>query len=271
LLIHFYFADHDYISTFDIKMADGRNFDLTKPTDSSCFILNEAAIKQMGMSDPVGKWFDLWGNRGNIIGVIKDFNYKSLHKPVEPLLLILVPQVYGYMFIKINEQDIHGTMGQIEDLWSKFNSGFPMDFKFLDDEYQKLYLAEQKLGTLFSSFAAIAIFLSCLGLFGLATYMAEKRTKEIGIRKALGASGTKITRLLTWEFTKWVMLSTLIAWPLTYLYLNKWLQNFAYRTDLDLYVFVLGGILVLIIAILSVVSQALKASRTNPAITLKYE
>ncbi|MBU8892302.1 MAG: ABC transporter permease [Bacteroidales bacterium] len=271
MLMHRYVVDHDYVSTFNVDIIDGRDFDITLPTDSANYILNEATIRVMGMEDPVGKWFNLWGMKGTIIGVMKDFNFKSLHKPVEPLMLYITKDIYGYMFIKISSNDIQGTIREINDLWTQFNGEFPMDFKFLDDEYEKLYTAEQKLGKLFSVFAAIAVFLSCLGLFGLASYMTERRTKEIGIRKVFGASSTTVTRLLTWEFTKWVIISTVIAWPVAYIFLNRWLQNFAFRTDLDYYIFVLAGILVLLIAQLSVLFQTYRASRANPAKILKYE
>ncbi len=271
VLIHWYFADHDYVQTFDINLIEGRNFDLGRPADSSNFILNETAIKQMKLKDPIGKWFQFWGTRGYIIGIMKDFNFKSLHRPVEPLLLALNKNVYGYIFIKIDGTEIQKTIKEINNVWNHFNSEFPMDFKFLDEEYNKLYKSEQKLGRLFGIFAAIAIFLSCLGLFGLASYMTERRTKEIGIRKAHGASSQTITRMLTWEFTKWVIISMIIAWPFAYFYLDKWLQNFSYRTGLDYYIFILAGILVMFIAQISVLYQSLKASKANPATILKYE
>jgi putative ABC transport system permease protein len=270
LLIHQFMVDEDYIPTFGIQMKEGRNFDLSHPTDSGSFILNEAAVRMMGLKDPVGKWFST-DEKGTIIGVMKDFNFKSLHKPVEPLFIYLSKDHWGYIIVKIKTGDIPKTMSSITGVWEKYNPDFPMDFKFLDSEYDKLYTAEQNLGILFGVFAMIAVFLSCLGLFGLASYITETKTREIGIRKAMGASGYKIVRMLSVDFTYWVLIATLIGLPAAYLYLHHWLQNFAFHTRLHAGTFILSSILVLVISQLSVLYQTLRASGKDPADVLKYE
>jgi putative ABC transport system permease protein len=270
-LIHQFMVDEDYIPTFGIQMKEGRNFDLSQPTDSGNFILNEAAVRMMGLKDPVGKWFSPSGQKGTIIGVMKDFNFKSLHKPVEPLFLFISRDRWGFIIVKIKSGDLPESMTAISRVWDKYNPGFPMDFKLLDTEYDKLYTAEQKMGILFGLFAMVAIFLSCLGLFGLASYITETKTREIGIRKAMGASGYKIVRMLSADFIYWVMIATLIGLPAAYLYLHHWLQNFAFRTRLHAGTFVLAGILVLVISQLSVLYQTLRASGKDPADVLKYE
>ncbi len=270
LLIHQFMVDEDYIPTFGIQMKEGRNFDLSHPTDSGSYILNEAAVRMMGLKDPVGKWFSN-GDKGTIIGVMKDFNFKSLHKPVEPLFLYMDKGHWGYIIVKINTSDMPKTMTSISRVWEKYNPDFPMDLKILDAEYKKLYTAEQKMGILFGVFAMVAIFLSCLGLFGLASYITETRTREIGIRKAMGASGYKIVRMLSLDFTYWVLLATLIGLPAAYFYLHHWLQNFAFRTKLHVGTFLLASILVLVISQLSVMYQTLRASGKDPADVLKYE
>ena len=252
-------------------MAAGRNFSLDHPSDSGDFILNEAAIRQMGMEDPVGKRFTLWGRDGKIIGVTKDFNYKSAHKEIEPLCMYLSPRVMGYIYIKIEVENIPGTLKNIEKVAKQINPFFPMDFQFINREYEKLYTAEDKLRTLFTLFALLAIFLSCLGLYGLSSFLAEKRTKEIGIRKAMGSNPWQIMTLFSWDALKWILLSNLVAWPVAWWFMNRWLQGFAYKTEIDIWVFAAAAILVLVIAILSISFEVIRIARINPAVSLKYE
>ncbi len=271
VLIHRYIVDHDYIPTFGIEMAAGRNFSFEHPSDSGCYILNEAAIRQMEMEDPVGKRFSLWGGDGEIIGVMKDFHYKSIHKEVEPLCMYLISRVFGYIYIKISGENVPGTIAKIEKVWNQFNPYFPMDFKFIDIEYDKLYVFEKKLRALFTLFAVLAIFLSCLGLYGLSSYMVEKRTREIGIRKAMGSNNRDILALFSRNTLKLILISNLIGWPVSWWYMQNWLNEFAYRTKISFWIFPATAVLVLIIAILSVSYQSLRAANINPAVTLKYE
>jgi len=271
VLIHRFIVDHDYIPTFGIEMAAGRNFSLDHPSDSGDFILNEAAIRQMGMEDPVGKRFTLWGRDGKIIGITKDFNYKSAHKEIEPLCMYLEPRVFGYIYIRIDGQNVQGTMKNIEKVAKQINPFFPMDFQFINREYENLYTSEQKLRTLYTLFAFLAIFLSCLGLYGLSSFLAEKRTKEIGIRKTMGSNPWQIMTLFSWDALKWILLSNLVAWPVAWWFMNRWLQGFAYKTDIEFWIFAAAAILVLIIAILSISFEVIRTVRINPAVSLKYE
>jgi len=271
VLIHRFIVDHDYIPTFGIEMAAGRNFSLDHPSDSGDFILNEAAIRQMGMEDPVGKRFTLWGRDGKIIGITKDFNYKSAHKEIEPLCMYLEPRVFGYIYIRIDGQNVQGTIKNIEKVAKQINPFFPMDFQFINREYENLYTSEQKLRTLYTLFAFLAIFLSCLGLYGLSSFLAEKRTKEIGIRKTMGSNPWQIMTLFSWDALKWILLSNLVAWPVAWWFMNRWLQGFAYKTDIEFWIFAAAAILVLIIAILSISFEVIRTVRINPAVSLKYE
>jgi ABC-type antimicrobial peptide transport system permease subunit len=270
-LIHQFAVDEDYLSTFGIGIKDGRNFDFSYPTDSGSFILNETAVRLMELKDPVGKWFSLWDNKNTIIGIMNDFNFKSLHKPVEPLIFRINRDPFGYIFIKVRAGDTDHSIAAINRVWEKYNPEFPMNLKFLDSEYEKLYKAETKMSVLFQSFAMVAIFLSCLGLFGLASFMTEARTREIGIRKAMGASSFSIIRMLSVDFSSWVLISMVIGLPAAYLYLHHWLENFAYRTHLHFSSFLLACILVLVISQVSVIYQTWKASGKDPADILKYE
>ncbi len=271
MIIHQYIVDHDYIPLFGIELSAGRNFDLNHPSDSGDFILNEAAIRHMGLENPVGKRFQLWNREGTIIGVMKDFHFKSLHKKVEPLCLRLARTVAGYIFIKIEPDNIENTLKQVRIVWDAHNPQFPMAFEFLDNEYQKLYQSEQKLRSLFTLFALLAVFLSSLGLIGLTSFLTEKRTKEIGIRKAMGSSPWKIMTLFSWDTLKWILLSNLVAWPIAWWFMKRWLQGFAYKTEIAIWIFAAAAILVLIIAILSISFEVIRIARINPAVSLKYE
>jgi len=271
VLIHRFIVDHDYIPTFGIEMAAGRNFSLDHPSDSGDFILNEAAIRQMGMEDPVGKRFTLWGRDGKIIGVTKDFNYKSVHKEIEPLCMYLESRVFGYIYIRIDGQNVQGTMKNIEKVAKQINPFFPTNFQFINREYESLYTSEEKLRTLYTLFALLAIFLSCLGLYGLSSFLAEKRTKEIGIRKTMGSSPWQIMTLFSWDALKWILLSNLVAWPVAWWFMSRWLQGFAYKTEIEIRIFAAAAILVLIIAILSMSFEVIRIARINPAVSLKYE
>ena len=268
-------VDHDYLTIFGIEMKEGRNFSVDRPADYSNYILNEKAVQLMNLDDPIGKKFSLWGMDGEIIGVTKNYNFKSLHKEIEPLILFMMDPAeedpYGYVFIKLDGINVSKTLDYIESIWEKTNPFFPAEFSFLDKDYANLYESENKMRTLFTIFAALSIFLSCLGLFGLASFMTEKRTREIGIRKAMGASSWQIMALFSWDALKWILISNLIAWPLAWLYMKQWLNDFAYKTSIPPWIFILSGLVVLLISVLTLSFQAQKASRINPAISIKHE
>lgn len=271
MIIHQYIVDHDFIPLFGIELSEGRNFDLNHPSDSGNYILNEAAIRHMGLENPVGKRFQLWNREGRVIGVMKDFHFKSLHKKVEPLCLRLARTVTGYIFIKIKPDNVAATIRQVEKVWDIHNTHFPMAFEFLDNAYAKLYQSEEKLRSLFTLFALLALFLSSLGLIGLTSFLTEKRTREIGLRKAMGSSPWQIMTLFSWDTLKWILLSSLVAWPVAWWFMKQWLQGFAFPTELTLWIFLAAGILVLILAILSILYQVIRTAKISPAVSLKYE
>ena len=272
-----YHVDDQYIPTLGMQMVAGRNFSQEFATDSTGIIINESAARTYGWSaiNAVGKVIIRQNShRGtnipyHIIGVVKDFNFKSLHQPISPLLLTLEPG-WGLIF-KINTADIQGLLAKMKTQWDKFNTGESFTYAFMDDLYNKTYSAEQKTGTILNIFAILTVLVACLGLFGLATYTAEQRTKEIGIRKVLGASVIQVTRMLSKDFIKLVFIACLIAFPLSYWAMNKWLQSFAYRININWWVFVLAAVAALLIALISVSFQAIKAAIANPVKSLRTE
>ncbi|RLD88077.1 MAG: ABC transporter permease, partial [Bacteroidetes bacterium] len=267
-------VEHDYIPTFGIELSEGRNFSIDFPADSGNYILNETAIQKMQIDDPIGKEFTLWGMKGTIIGVMKDYNFKSLHKEIDPICLRNLrsdEKMYGYSFIKLEGSDVRKTINNIERTWNKQYPAFPLEYSFLEEEYSDLYLFESRMRSLFALFAALSIFLSCLGLYGLSSFMAERRTREIGIRKAMGATSWQIVTLFSWDALKWVLISNLIAWPIAWLYMNHWLKDFAYKASISPWIFLLSGFIVLLISLITLSFQAKKAARINPATTIKQE
>jgi len=268
-------VDPDYIPTFGIQLAEGRNFDPDRPSDSVNFILNETAIRRMHLEDPIGKQSILWGMQGEIIGVVKDYNFGSLHKEIEPIILFITNPdfdgYYGNILIKLEGSNIHETLDEIEHLWNELCPAFPFEYKFLDEAYARLYVTESRMRSLFALFALLSVFLSCLGLYGLSSFMAEKRTREIGIRKAMGATSRQIITLFSWDAIRWVLIANLTAWPLAWLYINHWLKDFTYRTNVSLWIFILSALLVLLISLITLSFHARKAALINPANSLKLE
>jgi putative ABC transport system permease protein len=273
-VVRYSIVSPDYFETFKMEIVKGRSFSKNIFTDRYNYIINEEAAKYMGMKDPVGKRLKLWKRDGKIIGVVKDFHHVSLHKEIMPQVFTITPEYYNalkYIFVKIRSANVPDTINYIKSTTGYFAPGYPFKFSFLDKGINDLYQSEQKLGKLFSYFAFIAIFISCLGIFGLAAFTAEQRTKEIGIRKAFGASIPDIVLLLTRQFTRWVLLANIIAWPVAYLAMNRWLQDFAYRTSIGIVTFILSALAALVIALLTVSYQSIRASVANPVEALRYE
>ena len=277
-------VDYDFLDTYEIEIVNGRNFSREHASDiadyrrenvNGAMILNEEAVKRFGWKDPINKQvIQTFGTQRfyfNVIGVIKDFHFTSLHKKIQPLSLFLRPANPSNFSIKISTGDIQNTIAHIRKTWEKFNPKFPFEYYFLDETFGQTYLVEEKMQTLFSSFSLLSIFISCLGLLGLAAFAAEQRTKEIGIRKVLGASISNILLLLSREFTKWVFIANLIAWPCAWLYLNSWVDAFAYRAELAWWIFFIAAGLALFIALITVSSQVLKTAMANPVKSLRYE
>jgi putative ABC transport system permease protein len=268
-LIHPNAIDKDLIPLLKMKIVAGSNF-IGSPADSAHVILNETAVKQAGIKDPIGKSFTLWQTKGTIIGVVKDFNYASLKKPIEPAIFYYNPECWG-IYVKTTTKDASKAIAGATKIWKQYSSEFPFDYSFLEDDFNQMYKNDQRLGTLFNLFALVAILISCLGLFGLATYTANVKTKEIGIRKVLGASVMSITRLLASEFVLLVLVAFVIASPITWFAMNKWLQDFAYRIGISWWMFLITALGAMLIALFTVGFQAIRAAIANPVKSLRTE
>jgi putative ABC transport system permease protein len=275
-MFHMYF-DHDFIPVYEIDMAAGRAFQKEMSTDiSGAFLINEAAVKAFGWSRPeeaLGKRLRTgFGGRVNpIIGVTKNFHYRGLQSEVEPLVMEFLPEMFRYVTLSIDISNLKETLAFIESQWKSMYPNNPFENFFLDTEFDQQYRSDEQVGKIFSIFTLLGLFIACLGLLGLSSFTAESRTKEIGIRKVFGASIAGIVIMQSKNFTKWVLLANVIAWPLAYYIMSRWLKNFAYRTDINIMIFVLSGLLVLAIALLTVSFQSIRAARANPVDSLRYE
>ena len=266
--------DYEFIPQYQIKVLAGRNFDRQFPSDEKALMINRAAASELGFNDPtkaVGEKLISGRDTLEVIGVIDDFHQMSLKTAIIPLVCRLRPHVGGYYSLKLETANYKNTMASVEEQWGIFFSGNPLDYFFLDQFYNRQYERDDRFGEVFTIFTILAIFIASLGLLGLASFMALQRTKEIGIRKVLGSSVSGIVVLLSKGFMKPVLIAIFIAFPVGWWLMEKWLQSFPYRTDISVWVFAVSGLLVLIIAFLSVASQTLKAALTKPADTLKYE
>lgn len=266
-------VDTEFFDTYEIEFAAGRNFSKNiKSDDSLAFILNESSVKMMGMKTEniIDKDFEYAGVKGRVIGVVKDFHFESLHEPIVPIVFESAPY-YGRISVKLSGDDVQRGIANIEKVWQEFIPHRPFEYEFLSQQYKNLYEAEQKQGQLFIIFASLAILIACLGLFGLATFNAMQRVKEIGIRKVLGASVPSILALLSKEIIVLIITANLIAWPIAWYFMKEWLNTFAYHIDMDVFAYLLAGIVAVIIALITVSSQTIKAAMTNPANTLRYE
>jgi len=270
-----YFVDFDYIAQYKMKILAGRAFSKDFMTDTTqSMIVNEAAMKMFGYSSPeqiIGKKFDQWGRKGMIIGVVKDFHFRSLQEVIKPLSIRIEPNGCSLVSINVNPNNLPSTISAIENKWKRLVPNRPFSYYFLDEFFDKQYRSEDRFGRLFLNFAILAIFISCLGLLGLASYSTMQRTKEIGIRKVMGATVTNILNLLSKEFLVLILISFLIAAPLTWYFMNKWLQGFAYRTSIYWWVFAMAGVLAILIALTTISFQALKAAMANPVKSLRSE
>ena len=266
-------VDYDFLETFDLELIAGRDFSRSYSIDqTSAYILNEAAVQKIGWDDPIGKTFhSAWAEHkpGTIIGVVKDFHFKPVHEKIGSLVFFMGGS--KYLSMRIQTHNIPDTLMFIETKWKEFAPNRPFEYFFLDDHFDKLYKTELMTMKLFTISSILAIFIACLGLFGLASSASEQRTKEIGIRKVLGATVPDVFFLLSKDFTKWVIVANVIAWPIAYYAMSKWLQNYAYRINTGLWTFLLAGASALFIALLTVSYQAIKASLANPVEALRYE
>jgi len=268
-------VDYDFFKTLGVKLVDGRFFQKEMSTDSAlAFIINESAAKALGWDVPIGERLELVmdnGKKGAIIGIVQDFHFASLHEKIEPTVFHIWPQRYSCFAVKMRVADISESMAFLRSTWSRMLPHQPFEFFFLDEEFNRQYEKDERVGRIVGYAATLAIFVACLGLLGLAAFSAEQRTKEIGVRKVLGATVAQVVNLLSKDLVKLVLISNLIAWPPAYYGMNNWLQDFAYRTDLGWWVFALAGGIALIIALLTVSTQAIKAALANPVEALRYE
>lgn len=268
-------AGYDLLETYGLKMIAGRYFEKERSTDSTAVVLNKTAIKALDIQDPLEKRLVLVGLKRkpmDIIGIINDFHMESLHTKIGPTAVILVgarPSVL--LSVRVRPGDLPKTLGFLEDKWREFTNNQPFEYVFFDDQFDMLYKAEIQAGKVITAFACLAVFIACLGLLGLASFTASQRTKEIGIRKVLGATTSGILVLLNKDFVKRVLVANLIAWPLAFYAMNKWLQNFAYRIRINIWMFLASAVIALLIALFTVSYQTIRAARGNPADSLRYE
>jgi predicted permease len=270
-LIGYGAVDYDYVETMKISLAEGRSFSRHYASDSTTGVLvNEAVAKLMGGGSIVGKRFT-WGNNGRIIGVMKDYHYSQLQSAIEPLAVYLSPSQVSYAIVRLQAGNVPGSLERVKAAWEKVNPSYPFEYRFFDEDFARMFGADQRMATLFGYASLFAIIVACLGLFGLAFYVAEQRTREIGVRKVLGASIPEIAALLSKEFVKWVLIANIVAWPVAYFLLEKLLQNYAYRIPFLWWLYPLALLITLGVALLTVSYQAIKAATANPVEALRYE
>ncbi|UCC45354.1 MAG: ABC transporter permease [Candidatus Zixiibacteriota bacterium] len=265
-------VDHDLIETFGIEMVEGRDFDPLMASDSaSGYLINQTMGRLMGLQSAEGAELSVWGKPGTVIGVMKDFHFQPFDRQIQPLVILLDPGRITTACIRIHPDDVGSTLDYVRETWSSIFPSYPFVYTFLDDQLEAPYQRIERMGDLAGGFTLLAIVIACLGLFGLASFMAERRTREIGIRKVLGASVAGVVRLLSREFLILVMVANIIAWPVAWYVMKRWLENFAYHVDIGAGVFLLVGVTTLVIAVLTVSYQAIRAARINPVDALKHE
>jgi len=277
--IKFLAADYEFVPSYGIPIVAGRNFSRGYATDTSSFLLNVAATRILGMKRPdeaVGKNFQYGNTKGKVIGIMGDFHFESMHQRIVPLIIIMpsagrTANSFWRMSIKIEGGNTQAALAHIEKTWKKFLPETPFEYTFLNERFDQLYRSEQRQGTLFTAFACIAIFIACLGLFGLSSFAITQRIKEIGVRKVLGASVGSIVGLLSKDFLKLVAIAAIIAFPVAWFAMHSWLQDFAYRIDIQWWLFLLAGILAALVALVTISFLALRAARANPVKSLRTE
>ncbi len=268
-------VSHDYLKTYGIDLVEGRDFspEFLSDTNNSV-IINQTAAKALGWEDPIGKTMltpvQLGRNRAHVIGVVKDFHFVSLHQKIEPLVLMLSNRL-RFVSIKVNAAELKSTTDYIGEQWNGFEPNVPFNYEFVDEKLAHLYQSEENMGTITGYFSAFAVFVACLGLLGLVSFATEQKKKEIGIRKVLGASVTRVVYLISKEFLKLILIAFVIAAPLSYFFMSRWLEDFAYRTEINPWVFIAAGLAVVFVAVVTLIFQAIKAAAANPVNSLRYE
>jgi putative ABC transport system permease protein len=271
-------TDPDFVETYRIEMAEGRYFEEGREADQSGCVINEAAARALGLEESVGRQLISPGADNvltlNILGVMKDFHFESMHQRIRPLIVFPMDLMGGrgrFISVRIQPGMTREALAYLETTWNRFAQNQAFEYEFFDDHFAQVYAAEIRTGDIFFSFAILAIIIASLGLFGLAAFITEQRTKEIGIRKVLGSTVPAVIYLLIQQFTKWVFIANIIAWPVAYVVMRKWLQNFAYQAPLSLWIFLGSAFMALVIAVLTVGFQSIKAAVANPVDSLRYE
>ena len=269
-------TDNHFISTYKVSLAAGRTFSADFGADTSAFIINEAAVRELGFAsaeDAIGRQFWYGNRKGQLVGVVRDFHFESMHKRIMPIVFYkaISPQSYGNISVKVSGDNLPAALAHIEKTWSTFAPEVPFEYSFLDDRYASLYESEQRQSTVFTLFSCIAILIACLGLFGLSAFTISQRVKEIGIRKVLGADTSSIVALISKDFLKLVIIAALIAFPLAWWAMHKWLEDFVYRIDIPIWVFLAAGVVATVVAFLTISYQSVKAATANPVKNLRTE
>ena len=264
-------VDQDFISTLKIDLLKGEFFPKNISSKSPIvYVLNELAVKKIGWDDPIGKRFDIIG-KGVVVGVVKDFNFKSLHNELKPVALTYYPEVFDNIMIKISTENIPETLDFLKKKWESLFPQYPFEFTFLSDDFQKMYKKETTTSLIITYISLMALFVSCIGLFGLVLFTIDTRIKEIGLRKVAGSTTGRIVIMLNLEFIKWILVSFIIACPIIIYSMNKWLENFAYRINLSWWIFAIAGLITMIISLLTVSWHTWSTATKNPVDCLKHE
>ena len=271
IIIHENRVQDDYVETFGIEIIEGRSFNRDMKTDSNSFIINQAAARKLGLDDPLGKEIVVFQQQGKIIGVAKDFHFRSFHHEIEPLVFSHYYDYFGNISVRFKTENVDEVKSYVRNTVKKFDEDYYYRYAFVDQVFESLYKQEKRTNRMIMYGSLLAIFIAILGLFALSSFTVVKRTQEIGIRKAMGATFGRIVRLLLYDILKWVLLVNLIAWPAAYYFMSDWLQNFAYRIDMQIWMFLLGGFIALVIAAITISTQTFRAATINPAETLREE
>jgi len=268
-------VDEDFIDTYGITIVAGRNFSKNIPTDDSlAFMINEMGANALGWksyADKINTDFQYAGVNGKLIGIVKDFHFESLHQPISPMIFVIRKDNFDYFSVRISANDMQASLTYLGKLWKEYLPKRPFDYEFVSENYYHLYQAEMKENQLFTIFSSMAIFIACMGLFGLATFNTLQRFKEIGVRKVLGASVISIVKLLTSEILLLVVIASIVACPLAWYLMSQWLALFAYHIEMSLLVYLAATVFAVLVAIITISTQAIRAAMTNPTSTLKYE
>ena len=268
--------DWDFLDTYKIKLAAGRNFSPENTAElNSGYLINESALKRFNWDSPenaVGKELE-YGSYGRaaVIGIVENFNFRSLHHDVDPLILHFVPRMFEYITVRINSVNLPGTIEFLKETWKKFDPYRPVELSFVDESFEKLYKSEEKTGKIFGYITCLVVFIACLGLFGLISFITEQKTKEIGIRKVMGASSKNIVLLISKVFLKLVLIAGTIAFPISWYFMNNWLNNFAHRISGIVWIFLISAVIAVLIALITVSFKSFKAAAANPVDSLRYE